>query len=206
MPYYRTPDSVSGLLRKYTFHLSRHERVLYLTFDDGPHPVITPQVLELLEHFNAKASFFCVGDNLRKYPDVAEQVLEKGHLIGNHTFHHLNGWKTGNKSYFKDFLRAENQHATQWFRPPYGKIKPIQAKAIFRTHQIAMWDVLSGDYRKSDSPEICTRRVIQHSKPGSIIVFHDSEKAEKNMLPALKKTLEYFSDKGYQFKALPPQV
>jgi peptidoglycan/xylan/chitin deacetylase (PgdA/CDA1 family) len=175
---------------------------LYLTFDDGPHPVITETVLNILKKYNAKASFFCIGDNVAKYPDTYQRILSEGHTIGNHTYNHLNGWKTGDEEYLSNTRRASELIQSRLFRPPYGKIKMSQKRKLMYGEmkmKIIMWSVLSGDFDKRLTPERCARYVIRSSKPGSIIVFHDSEKAAERMLFALPKVLEHFSALGYRF-------
>lgn len=207
-------------------------KTLYLTFDDGPIPEITPWVLTQLKEYKAKATFFCIGDNIRKHKDIYKQIIEQGHSIGNHSFNHLNGWKTDTDFYVDNVLKAEEtiiengdqkkekreknqdsrnkkpnpQLATRnpkLFRPPYGKIKNSQAsKLVNLNYTIVMWDVLSGDFDKTTSAEKCFNNVIKHTKEGSTIVFHDSLKASKSLKTVLPKILEYYTEKGYCFKAL----
>jgi peptidoglycan/xylan/chitin deacetylase (PgdA/CDA1 family) len=184
---------------------------IYLTFDDGPHPEITEWVLNLLKKYNAAATFFCVGENITKHPGVFEEIIFQNHTVGNHTFNHLNGWKSPNKDYIHSVLKAEEvihnskfiNHKSYLFRPPYGKIKTSQAKFLIKEgYEIVMWDVLSADFDQNTSKEKCLQNVLKNTKPGSIIVFHDSEKAFKNLEYVLPKVLEYFSEKGFTFKAL----
>lgn len=175
---------------------------IYLSFDDGPIPEVTPKVLDILESYNAKASFFMVGDNVQKYPELYELVKEKGHLIGNHSFHHLNGWKTEVQEYSDDIEKANQFLKTSYLRPPYGRIRLSQIRALSSDYKIIMWSVLSADYDLNVSRDECFQNVIKHTKDGSIIVFHDSLKAKENMLYALPKVLEYFSEKGYVFKSI----
>ncbi|WP_020529176.1 polysaccharide deacetylase family protein [Flexithrix dorotheae] len=185
------------------------EKVIYLTFDDGPIPEMTPEILEILDQFNAKATFFCVGDNVRKYPEIASETLGKGHVLGNHTFNHLNGWNTGNDSYFENIERCRDQFAVlvkspeiKFFRPPYGRIARSQIKPIQKEYEIIMWDVLSGDFSQKLDKKVCLEKSIKFAQPGSIIVFHDNLKAKKNLDYVLPRYLEYFSKKGFLFKAL----
>ncbi|SFN64358.1 polysaccharide deacetylase family protein [Salegentibacter flavus] len=184
---------------------------IYLTFDDGPIPGITPWVLEQLRKYNAKATFFCIGENIEKHPEVFQQVVSEGHQIGNHSFHHLNGWKTSTSEYIKDVLITEELLNKEYpenpqpklFRPPFGKIKNSQARKLTEQgFKIVMWDVISWDFDSDIKKETCHKNVIKNAKEGSIIVFHDSEKALKNLKYALPKVLKYFSDKGYEFKSL----
>lgn len=184
---------------------------IYLTFDDGPVPGITPWVLDQLRKYQAKATFFCIGDNIRKYPEVFQKVISEGHQIGNHSFHHLNGWKNPTSEYFRNVLKTEEllekvypaNPQTKLFRPPFGKIKNSQARKLSKAgFKIVMWDVISWDFESNIKKETCLMNVIENAREGSIIVFHDSEKASKNLKYALPKVLKYFSEKGYAFKSL----
>lgn len=181
-------------------------KVLYLTFDDGPIPEVTPWVLERLAEYDAKATFFCIGDNVQKHPEIFEQVCQAGHGIGNHTFHHLSGWTTKDFTYFRNTMECAAVVDSQLFRPPYGRIKKSQSKALKERFDIIMWDVLSADYDRAVSPEKCLSNVVDNAGPGSIIVFHDSLRAQKNMAYALPLVLEHFSNKGYTFEALPERI
>ncbi|SHI88686.1 Peptidoglycan/xylan/chitin deacetylase, PgdA/CDA1 family [Mesonia phycicola] len=184
---------------------SPHKKIIYLTFDDGPIPEITPWVLQILKSYNAKATFFCIGNNIELYPSILSQVLNAKHVIGNHTYNHINGWKTSTTDYLQDINFFENLgYPTQYFRPPYGKCTSSQAKKIIQKgYKIVMWDVISEDYNKTISPENCYETVISQAKSGSIIVFHDSLKAQKNLRYVLPKVLKYYTQKGYIFKSLP---
>jgi len=184
---------------------SRSDKVIYLTFDDGPIPNVTDFVLKTLMHFNAKATFFCIGDNIQKHPDVFERIKNDGHAIGNHTFNHLRGWKTETDEYVENALMCQTLTQTNLFRPPYGRIKKSQIsvlKSKITNLEIVMWDVLSGDFDIKLSPEKCYQNVIKNTTNGSIIVFHDSLKAFDRLEYALPKTLEYLTEKGYQFRNL----
>ncbi len=181
------------------------EKTIYLTFDDGPHPQATPFVLEELNKYNAKATFFCIGHNVELYPEVYKTVIEAGHSVGNHTFDHLNGWKTDTVKYLQNIVAAEKFIDTDLFRPPYGRITRSQVKALSGhsvPFKIIMWDVLSGDFDSGISVEKCLNNVISSATNGSIIVFHDSEKAFTNLKYALPETLEYFSEKGFRFEKI----
>lgn len=195
---------------------SRSEKVIYLTFDDGPIPNVTDFVLKTLKAFKAKATFFCIGDNIVKHPAVFERVKNDGHAIGNHTFNHLKGWKTDDDTYIKNAIQCQEITQTHLFRPPYGRIKKSQIKSLrlaipnFQSQsqtansklQIVMWDVLSGDFDINLAPEKCYQNVIKNAGNGSIIVFHDSLKAFERLEYTLPKVLEYFSEKGFQFSSL----
>lgn len=182
-----------------------NEKEVYLTFDDGPHPTITPFVLAALEKYHAKASFFCIGDNVRRFAATYQEVINAGHTTGNHTMHHLNGWKHNDTVYLNDIDEAATYIHSVFFRPPYGRIKHSQIKKIKDRNtatQIIMWSVVAGDWDAGISPEKCFARLKQKVRPGSIIVFHDSEKAKERLQYCLPKLLEYLSAAGYSFKAL----
>ena len=170
---------------------------LFLTFDDGPHPTITPFVLEQLARYNAKATFFCVGHNIQKYPETFAQVLAAGHSVANHTFHHVNGWTTPLPSYVKEYSATEKYTQSHLFRPPYGRITPQQIKAIRKRSRIIMWNKLSADFDRNCTPQQCLQNTIGKGlNAGDIILFHDSEKAFERLQFALPKTLEYIYQNG----------
>ena len=184
---------------------SRTDKVIYLTFDDGPIPDVTDFVLKTLNSFKAKATFFCIGDNIVKHPQVFQRLLAGGHRIGNHTFNHLKGWKTSNDTYIQNFSKCQELTGTMLFRPPYGRIKKAQINRLNTLHpniQIIMWDVLSGDFDTELSPENCLKNVVTHAENGSIIVFHDSLKAFDRLRYALPLALKHFQDEGYTFATL----
>lgn len=185
---------------------ANNNNTVYITFDDGPHPKATPFVLEQLAFYNASATFFCVGDNARKYPDIYRQLLQNGHKTGNHTFNHLNGWRTDNLTYFDNIGQAAMLIDSTLFRPPYGLIKPSQARKLLNEPlqwHICMWDILSWDFDKGTSKEQCLDNVVRNIRPGSIIIFHDSEKAWESMSYALPKTLQYCKQKNWSVSSLP---
>lgn len=178
---------------------------IFLTFDDGPIPIVTPFVLKTLKEYGAKATFFCIGDNIKKHPEVFSQLQEDGHLIGNHTFNHLQGWKTPDEDYVSNMLKCHKLINSEYFRPPHGRIRYSQIKklrAIFPELKIVMWDVLSGDFDVNLDPQRCLENVIKHTAPGSIIVFHDSLKAFDRLQHTLPRALSYWRDKGYQMETL----
>ncbi len=185
-----------------TFRVPTKEKTLYLTFDDGPVPEVTPWVLKTLDEFNASASFFCIGDNIKKHPGLMALLKNSKHSIGNHSMHHLNGWQTQNKKYYSDISECKQFVNSELFRPPYGKIKLSQVWHLKKEFRIIMWDVLSRDYDVSLTGEECFENVKKNTRNGSIIVFHDSLKAEKRLRFALPATLKYFSELGYSFAAI----
>ena len=181
------------------------EKVLYLSFDDGPHPDITPFVLDELKKAGAKGSFFCIGKNVEAYPILYRRILAEGHRVGNHTQNHYNGWKVSDEAYFENIRQAAIHIDSNLFRPPYGRIRKRQASWLRHSagsYKIIMWDVLSADFDRSLSAEKCARNVIRNARPGSIIVFHDSEKAFDRLRGALPKVLSHFIKEGYRFEAL----
>ena len=198
-----TPHYVQALFPGLIWKMPGNHKNLYLTFDDGPIPEVTPWVLENLKAYEAKATFFCVGDNVRKHPEIFDMVMEDGHTVGNHTHNHLSGWGTENISYFHNIRHCARLVPSNLFRPPYGKMKPSQVQFLQRHYRIIMWDVLSGDFDRDISPEACAQNVINNAGPGSIIVFHDSLKAETNLRHALPLVLEHFTAQGYTFNGLP---
>ena len=206
MYFIKTPFWLRLIYRSCIWRKSNQERVLYLSFDDGPHPEATPFVLEQLANCNAKASFFCIGKNVQLYPKIYDTILAAGHVVGNHTQHHMNGWKNNTENYITDIQEATKLIDSNLFRPPYGRISFSQIKALrldsALPQQIVMWDVLSGDFDTTITGDQCAQNVIQHAEPGSIVVFHDSAKAMDRLRIALPEVLAHFSKLGYQFEAL----
>ena len=180
---------------------------MYLSFDDGPHPEITLWVLEELRKYGAEATFFCVGNNVELHEGVYRKIVEDGHAVGNHTYHHLNGWKTPDDTYLDDVAKACQLIRSNLFRPPYGRIRRKQAKKIPLVMgdpdaRVVMWDVLSADFDQTISPARCLQNVVSHASEGSVVVFHDSEKAERNLRHSLPGTLKVLSGKGFSFKKI----
>ena len=191
----------------YTWRMPDHEKTVYLTFDDGPHPTITPWVLDQLRTYGAAATFFCIGKNVEQCPVVYRQILAEGHRTGNHTYSHCNGWKTPATEYLQDVAKAGAVIDSTLFRPPYGRIRKVQASGLSTVLKkqpvtVIMWDVLSADFDASIAPETCAGIVLKYVRPGSIVVFHDSEKAFKNLRYALPVVLEALTKRGYSFKKL----
>lgn len=185
-----------------TWQIKTDEKVIYLTFDDGPHETATSFVLNILKKHNAKATFFCIGKNVQLHPEIYERIINEGHSVGNHTFNHLNGWKVNDENYLSDIKNASAVIQSKLFRPPYGRIKKSQVKILQPNYNIIMWSVLSGDFDVNLSLQKCLNNVIKNTAKGSIVVFHDSAKAMERLAFALPKTLEYFSEKGYVFKSI----
>ncbi|MDX5435844.1 MAG: polysaccharide deacetylase family protein [Pontibacter sp.] len=207
---YKTPAILKKLWPAYTWQReATQEKILYLTFDDGPIPEATPWVLDQLAKYKAKATFFCVGDNVRKHPEIAARIQTEGHLLANHTFNHLNGWRVDLKPYVANVALCQQEldkytsdSEKLLYRPPYGRITQKQARQLQGKYEIVMWDVLTNDYDNSLSPEKCLRKSIESTQNGSIIVFHDSLKAKRNMMYTLPRYLEHFSGLGYTFQTL----
>ena len=195
----KTPALIRWLNPRSVWRIPSSEKVLYLTFDDGPIPEITPWVLDTLREADAKATFFCVGDNVRKYPDLYERICMEGHSTGNHTFNHLNGWRTPTDAYLHNVAQCAGLVNSDLFRPPYGRLRASQRAALRRTYKIVMWDVLSGDFDPGITSEKCLHNVVAHAKAGSVVVLHDSLKAARHLRFVLPRILAYFSQKGYRF-------
>ena len=214
----KTPNIIKRMLPEYIWDIPTNENVIYLTFDDGPTPEITNWTLDVLKQYNAKATFFCIGNNIEKHPEIFQNILDDEHSIGNHTQNHLKGWTTTNEDYFNNIEEAQNIITSEiqkskiknhqslisnLFRPPYGQITPKQGKKLIESgYKIIMWNVLSFDWDNAVTKEKCLENVISKASKGSIIVFHDSIKASRNMQYALPKMLDYFSEKGFCFKKL----
>jgi peptidoglycan/xylan/chitin deacetylase (PgdA/CDA1 family) len=202
--FVKTPWWLKQLYRGLVWQIPTAEKVLYLSFDDGPHPVATPFVLDELAKYGAKGTFFCIGKNVEAYPQIYRRILMEGHRVGNHTQDHLNGWKVDDRRYLENVRDAARWVDSDLFRPPYGRIGVMQAKILRETlsYTIIMWEVLSADFDRSLRGKDCARYVTRHARPGSIIVFHDSEKAWDRLREALPVVLKHFSDLGYRFEAI----
>ncbi len=205
--FVKTPWFVKKIFPNYLWNMARNEKTVYFSFDDGPHPEITLFVLEELEKYNAKASFFCVGNNVELYPNIYRQIIEKGHSVGNHTYNHPNGWFTATPEYLQDVTAASRLIKSNLFRPPYGRIKSEQVKGLKTAMnnenvKVVMWDVLSLDFDNNFSPVQCLTNVIKNTSNGSIIVFHDSEKAFKNLKYSFPEAIKQLAEAGYSFKKI----
>lgn len=213
-------------IKKIHFNFPTNQKVLYLTFDDGPNPEVTPNILRILKEHNIKTTFFCIGKNIELFPEIFSSILSEGHIVGNHTFNHLNGWKTKTKEYINDVEKCEKlikahqppsiQPSTDralyipiplgkgigdglLFRPPYGKITPSQYRILKNKYKIILWDVLSWDFKKNITPNKIFERIIKQGGPGSIIVFHETLKAKERVVEVLPKVINYFQNKGFVF-------
>lgn len=199
--FIKTHWLVKKLFSNYIWHISTTRKEVHLTFDDGPHPTITPWVLDELKKHNAKATFFCIGKNVAAYPEIYQRILREGHAVGNHTHSHLNGWKVSENEYIADIREATLYINSCLFRPPYGRITKKQFAALNEAMQkevkVIMWDVLSADFDAEFTPEQCLLNVTKNTKPGSIILFHDSEKAFYNLEYAVPRTLQFLKEQEY---------
>jgi peptidoglycan/xylan/chitin deacetylase (PgdA/CDA1 family) len=203
----KTNRIIKWIFPNYVWDIPNDGQKVFLTFDDGPTPEITEWVLEQLKKYNAKATFFCIGNNIEKYPEIFQKTIAEGHAIGNHTFDHLNGWKTTTEDYIENVKLYETQNpklvTRNLFRPPYGKIKHSQSKILRKLgYKIIMWDVLSADFDSQISPEKCLENVIKNAQKGSIIVFHDSVKSYKNLAYTLPKFLIFLKQNNYSCEVI----
>lgn len=203
----RTPALVKPLFKELVWRMPAAERTVYLTFDDGPVPGVTPWVLDELARSGARATFFCIGKNVAANPEIRARILREGHAVGNHTWGHVNGWRTPLRSYLRDVVRAEplvgqEEGRKLLFRPPYGRITRQQVRALSRRYALVMWDVLSADFDTSLTGDQCLMNVVNNVRPGSIVVFHDSSKARPRLEYALPRVLEHLANEGYTFRTL----
>ncbi len=199
----KTPWILKSLYPSLIWDIKTEAKTLYLTFDDGPHPKATSFILDILKQYNAKATFFCIGKNVLENRDIYDRIITEGHTVGNHTQNHLNGWKTDDEAYLDNIKQAALNIDSNLFRPPYGRISRFQIKLLKQLkYRVIMWDVLSGDFDTTLSKEKCLNNVILQATSGSIIVFHDSEKAWERLEYTLPKVLEYFKEEGFKFDSL----
>jgi len=198
----RAPKLYRNLYKGSHWRFNSHKKTVYLTFDDGPIPEITPWVLDLLDKYNIKATFFCVGDNVRKHPEIYQMVQERGHKIGNHTFHHIQGLKTDVQSYLEDVREADALINSKLFRPPHGHMRFSQFKALRKRYKVIMWDVVTRDYSCLMTADQVFEVVKKYTRNGSIIVFHDSLKSGDRMKESLPKSIEWLLEQGYSFQVI----
>lgn len=201
MYFVKTPWYLKSVYPSLIWDIKK-EKTLYFTFDDGPIPYVTEEILNILKDFNANATFFCIGENVVGNKNIFNRIIDEGHSTGNHTYHHQNGWKTENNLYIDDVLQCENEFKSNLFRPPYGRITYNQIQEIKKNYRIIMWDVLSGDFDTDIDADKCSSNVIDNAGEGSIIVFHDSEKAKERVLKTLPEVLDHFSKLGYKFEGI----
>ena len=199
---YKTPQLLKWYYPSLIWDFTTAEKCVYLTFDDGPTKEYTLWILEELEKYNAKATFFCIGNNVENYPKEFEEIIQQGHSVGNHTYNHMNGWNNSLLSYMRDVRKCETVFNSTLFRPPHGRMSNKQRAVLSKEFKVIMWDVLSGDFDTSLSGEECADAVIDHTTNGSIIVFHDSKKAAERLKNALPIVLETLTAQGYTFKAI----
>lgn len=202
MRFITIPRILRSFFPSLVWEMPRDEKKIFLTFDDGPHPIITPKIIDLLRRYDAKATFFCVGRNVEANKEIFNMILKEGHSVGNHTYNHDRGWRTATKDYIESVERANEHINSNLFRPPHGRIKYSQIRALQQKYKIITWTVISYDWDKSITSDDCFNNVIRNADSGSIIVFHDSEKAINNMLPALEKVLKYYKSKGFTFEKI----
>lgn len=200
--YFSAPNFIRKLFPALIWSFPDEEKTVFLTFDDGPNPDVTPWVLEKLAEYEAKATFFCLGKNVEQYPDVYQMIIDAGHAVGNHSYSHIKGWGVGVSDYIQDFDLAANFINSNLIRPPYGRITPTQAKVLNERYKLIMWDILSRDYSRTITRRGCVRNVVKHLRSGAIIVFHDSLKAQRNLRYALPRVLEALGQQNYKCNAI----
>lgn len=202
MSFVKPPFFLRWIYPQATWHRSRKEKIVYLTFDDGPIPNITPWILDILAEYNAKATFFCVGENIVKHPEIFERIKSEGHQVGNHTFNHIKGWDHDDDVYFENIQRCQELTQTNLLRPPYLRATRKQLRQLKKNFEIVYFDVLSYDFDTRISPEKCYRNVVDNVRNGSIVVFHDNVKAIPRLEHTLPLVLEKLSREGYSFSQL----
>lgn len=196
----RPPKFYRWLFTDAVFRMDENERSVYLTFDDGPHPEATPFVLDVLKEHGVKATFFLLGKNALEHPNLVEELRANGHTVGNHGMNHLNGWRTSSEEYLKDVLLGKEATGSALFRPPYGRLSPMQYKQLKKGNTIVFWDVIAGDFDQQLSPKHVIDNVMKNVRNGSVIVFHDSQKALKLLKATLSEVIQQLAEKGYTFK------
>ncbi|OQX72251.1 MAG: hypothetical protein B6D61_14420 [Bacteroidetes bacterium 4484_249] len=202
MYFVKTLKIVSLIYRSLIWEIPEKEKIIYLTFDDGPEEKFTPEILQILDRYKAKATFFCVGENSKKNPGIIQQIIKAGHAVGNHSYSHLKGNRTNTEEFINDIKKCNDILKTKLFRPPYGKISRRQIKRLKEDYNIIMWSVIPGDFDDKVSKELLLKRSIKYTKQGTIIVFHDNIKTKEKVLYALPKFLEHFINMGYNFEKI----
>lgn len=198
----KIPRLLRRTFRSLTWELPVGDRSVYLTFDDGPTPEVTEWVLDRLDEYQATATFFCLGNNVEAHPGIFEKIRKRGHAVGNHSYSHKKGFRTSVRSYVEDVEKASGWIPSDLFRPPYGRIRPAQVRALKKKYRIIMWSVLSVDYDSGLEEKQVIRNVVENVRPGSVIVFHDSVKASKNLFGALPEVLSFLRREGYETKVI----
>ena len=206
--FHKTPALLQWVYPKLTWHGDRSQKRVFLTFDDGPVPEMTPEILKVLKEYQARATFFCVGDNIRKHPEIFTKIIKEGHAAGNHTYHHLDGWKTDLNTYLNDVDACTRQmnlngYQSNLMRPPYGKISRAQIRALSPKYQIMMWDVLTGDFDQTLNPDQCLNKTLKAVRNGSVIVLHDNPKAAERTFFVLPRLLEFLDKNKMECSLLP---
>lgn len=203
MYFVKTPGILPLIYGNRIWKINTREKIIYPTFDDGPEEEITPKVLDILDKYGAKATFFCLGKNAEKHPGIIKDILSAGHALGNHSYSHKNGFKTGDTEYVEDVRKCEKIFRASLFRPPYGRMRNEQARILSEDYKIIMWDIIPGDFDGKVTKEQCFRRSVKYSGEGTVIVFHDSQKAKEKLLYTLPRYLEYYKEQGYSFNKIP---
>ena len=198
----KVPKLIRNIYPSFIWNFPDEKDGVFLTFDDGPRPEVTPWVLDKLDEYGAKATFFCIGKNVELFPSLFDEVIRRGHSVGNHSYSHVKGWGMNTGDYLRDIDTANDMIKSNLFRPPYARIGPNQARMLSERYNIIMWNVLSRDYNRNLSGRTCARNVIPYLEPGSIVVFHDSIKCAKNLWVALPMVLEAIRDKGLVCKRI----
>lgn len=196
------PEIIKRLWKIPVWRIKPDEKAVYLTFDDGPTLKVTPKLLDILDEFGVKATFFCVGENVQKYPDVFDEIKRRGHTVGNHTFNHLKGYQSSTQDYVRNVWKADEYVHSKLFRPPHGRIKLSQVRALKKDFKIIMWDFVTYDFDKKVTPDEILKEVKKRSRNGSIVVFHDSLKAKKNMLAVLPEVLKFWKEEGFEIRTI----
>jgi peptidoglycan/xylan/chitin deacetylase (PgdA/CDA1 family) len=200
--HFSAPAFLRHLFPSFIWNFEGETRNVFLTFDDGPRPEVTPWVLDELDKWQAKATFFCLGKNVEMFPDLFREIKTRGHAVGNHSYSHIKGWGMDTSAYIRDVDFANDLIGSNLYRPPYARIGPNQARMLSERYKVIMWDVLSRDYSRRISGKRCARNVIKYVKPGSVVVFHDSVKSARNLWEALPKTLRHIYEQGWQCKPI----
>ncbi|MBN8701579.1 MAG: polysaccharide deacetylase family protein [Bacteroidetes bacterium] len=198
----KPPILLRKLYPKALWRVATSEKKIYFTFDDGPIPTITPRILDILKEYNAKATFFCVGENIVKYPTLFDRILTEGHTVGNHSYNHVNSWKVSNADYLANIEKCQELYPFTMFRPPYGKMRLSAYRELQKKYKIVLWDILTMDYSASISNEQCYLNATNNYGNGSILVFHDNIKAEEKIKTTLPKVLQFYTERGFLFDSL----